>query len=105
MKYKQILCEVVNLELKLFYKTQRELATALNEIVDAYWDNTVSEDSLMQSVSNMYINNPNKIIKQEQFTTILKQQCGKRRLEVIERVLLMTGMMKDQNTIVVKAGS
>ncbi|MFS0871075.1 MULTISPECIES: TIGR04540 family protein [Paenibacillus] len=96
---------MVNLELKLFYKTQRELATALNEIVDAYWDNTVSEDSLMQSVSNMYINNPNKIIKQEQFTTILKQQCGKRRLEVIERVLLMTGMMKDQNTIVVKAGS
>ncbi|NUU75080.1 glycosyl transferase [Paenibacillus sp. 7516] len=93
------------MELKLFYKTQRELATALNEIVDAYWDNTVSEDSLMQSVSNMYINNPNKIIKQEQFTTILKQQCGKRRLEVIERVLLMTGMMKDQNTIVVKAGS
>lgn len=105
MKYKQILCEVVNLELKLFYKTQRELATALNEIVDAYWDNTVSEDSLMQSVSNMYINNPNKIIKQEQFTTILKQQCGKRRLEVIERVLSMTGMIKDQNTIVIKAGS
>ncbi|WP_236146782.1 TIGR04540 family protein [Paenibacillus xylanilyticus] len=95
---------MVNLELKLFYKTQRELATALNEIVDAYWDNTVSEDSLMQSVSNMYINNPNKILKQEQFTTILKQQCGKRRLEVVERVLSMTGMMKDQNTIV-KAGS
>ncbi len=104
MKYKHFLCEVVNLELKLFYKTQRELATALNEIVDAYWDNTVSEDSLMQSVSNMYINNPNKILKQEQFTTILKQQCGKRRLEVVERVLSMTGMMKDQNTIV-KAGS
>lgn len=93
------------MELKLFYKTQRELATALNKIVDAYWDNTVSEDSLMQSVSNMYINNPNKIIKQKQFTTILKQQCGKRRLEVVERVLSMTGMMKDQNTIVVKAGS
>jgi len=93
------------LESKLFYKTQRELATALNEIVDAYWNNCVSEDSLMQSVSNMYLNNPNKILKQEQFTTILKQQCGKRRLEVVERILLLTGMLKDQNTIVVKAGS
>lgn len=93
------------MESKLFYKTQRELATALNEIVDAYWNNCVSEDSLMQSVSNMYLNNPNKILKQEQFTTILKQQCGKRRLEVVERILLLTGMLKDQNTIVVKAGS
>ncbi|WP_235540626.1 TIGR04540 family protein [Paenibacillus sp. Root52] len=95
---------MVNLELKLFYKTQRELATALNEIVNAYWDNSVSEDSLMQCISNIYINNPNKILKQEQFTTILKQQCGKRRLEVVERVLLLTGMMKEQNTIGVKAG-
>ncbi|WP_261313495.1 TIGR04540 family protein [Paenibacillus sp. DR312] len=95
---------MVNLELKLFYKTQRELATALNEIVNAYWDNSVSEDSLMQYISNIYINNPNKILKHEQFTTILKQQCGKRRLEVVERVLLLTGMMKVQNTIGVKAG-
>lgn len=92
------------MELKLFYKTQRELATALNEIVNAYWDNSVSEDSLMQYISNIYINNPNKILKHEQFTTILKQQCGKRRLEVVERVLLLTGMMKVQNTIDVKAG-
>lgn len=92
------------MELKLFYKTQRELATALNEIVNAYWDNSVSEDSLMQYISNIYINNPNKILKHEQFTTILKQQCGKRRLEVVERVLLLTGMMKEQNTIGVKAG-
>ena len=93
------------MESKLFYKTQRELATALNEIVDAYWNNCVSEDSLMQSVSNMYINNPNKILKQDQFTTILKQQCGKRRLEVVERVLLLTGLLIDQNTNSVKAGS
>lgn len=104
MKYKLTLCEVVNLEIKLFYKTQRELATAINEIVDAYWENSVSENTLMQSVSNMYINNPNKVFKHEQFTTILKQQCGKRRLEVVERVLSMTGMMKDHNTIVVKQG-
>jgi len=93
------------LELKLFYKTQRELATALNEIIDAYWNNDVSEDSLKKNISNMYINNPNKILKQDQFTTILKQQCGKRRLEVVERVLLLTGLLIDQNTNSVKAGS
>lgn len=93
------------MELKLFYKTQRELATALNEIIDAYWNNDVSEDSLKKNISNMYINNPNKILKQDQFTTILKQQCGKRRLEVVERVLLLTGLLIDQNTNSVKAGS
>lgn len=97
--------EVITLELKLFYKTQREIATAINEIIDAYWNDRMSEDLLKTNIANMYINNPSKILKQAEFTTILKQQCGKRRLEVVGRVLLMSGLLVDQNTSRIHAGS
>lgn len=79
------------MELKLFYKTQRDLAVALNGIVDAYWDNTLDENELISKVSEVYLNNKNKVLKENEFTTILRQQCGKRRLEVIERILTLNG--------------
>lgn len=85
---------MVFLQFKLFYKTQRELALSLNGIVDAYWNNELNEDALFRSVNEVYINNPNKILKDGAFTTVLKQQCGKRRLEVIERIINSnTGMI------------
>lgn len=78
---------MVFLQVKLFYKTQRELAVSLNGIVDAYWNNELNEETLIKSVQDVYINNPNKMLKEGEFTTVLKQQCGKRRLEVIERII------------------
>lgn len=78
---------MVILQVKLFYKTQRDLAVSLNGIVDAYWKNELDEGTLIKSVRDVYINNPNKILKAGEFTTVLKQQCGKRRLEVIEKIL------------------
>jgi uncharacterized protein (TIGR04540 family) len=77
------------LEIKLFYKKQRELATILNKIVDEYWNNNIKEDELIQHIQALFINNPEKIKKGEQFTTIIKQVCGKRRLVVINRILNM----------------
>ncbi|WP_442600287.1 TIGR04540 family protein [Neobacillus sp. D3-1R] len=73
--------------MKLFYKTQRELAVSLNSVIDAYWGNKIDEDVLVKSVTDIYINNPSKLLKEGAFTTILRQQCGKRRLEVIEQIL------------------
>ncbi|MGG5802450.1 TIGR04540 family protein [Bacillus mycoides] len=78
---------MIFLQVKLFYKTQRELAVSLNGIVDAYWNNELGEEILIKSVHEVYINNSNKMLKDGGFTTVLKQQCGKRRLEVIGRIL------------------
>ncbi|MBO1513525.1 TIGR04540 family protein [Metabacillus sp. BG109] len=80
------------MELKLFYKTQRELASALNSIIDAYWENKIDETILIKEVEDIYKNNPNKVLKNGDFTTILKQQCGKRRLEIVDRILDMNGL-------------
>lgn len=93
------------MEIKLFYKTQRELATVINGVVDGYWANLITEEDMISKVSSIYTNNPMKIWKENEFTTILKQQCGKRRLEVIEKVLHMNGMINDINCFEVKAGS
>ncbi|GIP52944.1 TIGR04540 family protein [Paenibacillus vini] len=87
------------MEIKRFYKTQRELASTLNNIVDAYWENTLSEEELLANISEVYCNNMKKILKQNDFTTILKQQCGKRRLEVIERVLHINNLLNNEKSI------
>lgn len=88
------------MEIKLFYKTQRELATVINRIVDAYWDDLISEEELLKNVHEIYANNSKKIVKQNDFTTILKQQCGKRRLEVIKSILHMNGLLQNEPFVV-----
>ena len=77
------------MHVKLFYKTQRELAQSINSLIDSYWDDQLGEDLLIKSISDIYSNNEKKVLKNGDFTTVLKQQCGKRRLEIVERVLHM----------------
>ncbi|MEH7094064.1 TIGR04540 family protein [Neobacillus vireti] len=79
--------------MKLFYKTQRELANSLNEILDAYWESKINEEVLIKNVSDIYLNNSKKLLKGNDFTTVLKQQCGKRRLEVVAQILTMNKLI------------
>jgi uncharacterized protein (TIGR04540 family) len=78
------------LEVKLFYRTQRDLAIALNELVDGYWNEEIMEHALIEGIKNIHKNNHDKLLKNNQFTTVVQQQCGKRRLAVVERILEMT---------------
>lgn len=75
--------------MKLFYKTQRELALSINKMVDAYWNDELNEEAFIRNVRSLYKNNPEKMMKKDEFTTVLKQQCGKRRLEVIEKIIMI----------------
>ena len=75
------------MEIKRFYKTQRELADVINKLIDSYWTGDIKEEFLINQVSGLYNNNPSKFMKNSDFTTIIKQQCGKRPLEVVERIL------------------
>lgn len=77
------------LEVKLFYRTQRDLATALNQLVDAYWGEDIKEDELIEGIKSMYENNPDKLVKNNNFTKVIRQQCGKRRLAIVERIMEM----------------
>ena len=83
------------MEIKMFYKTQRELADVINKLIDAYWNGDIKEEFLINQISSLQINNPSKIMKNSDFTTIIKQQCGKRRLEVVERILNIAPKQKE----------
>lgn len=78
---------------KLFYKTQRELAETINKIIDEYWDHNINDDELIHNLCEIYKYNPEKMMKDNQFTTILLQQCGKRRLMLLERILKTKGLI------------
>jgi uncharacterized protein (TIGR04540 family) len=75
------------MEVKLFYRTQRELAKALNHLVDSYWEDKINETDLIDGIINMYENNHEKLVKNKEFTIVVKQQCGKRRLAVVGKIL------------------
>lgn len=75
------------MEVRLFYRTQRDLATALNKIVDAYWQEEIKEDELIEGIKSMYEHNQEKLIKNNEFTKVVQQQSGKRRLAVVGKIL------------------
>jgi len=72
---------------KKFYRTQREVAAVINEIVDYYWIDKLSDEELEEDVKMIYENNQDKIIKNNDYTTIIKQQCGKNRLAVVSKII------------------
>ncbi|MFZ3591515.1 TIGR04540 family protein [Bacillus sp. DJP31] len=78
---------MIILELKLFYRTQRDLATALNQLVDAYWQEEIDEIAFVEGVKNLHEHNTNKMIKDNYFTKVIQQTCGKRRLEIIDKII------------------
>lgn len=77
------------MQVKLFYRTQRDLAIAINELVDSYWEECIKEEDFIKKVKLLYEHNEDKLIKEGTFTTVVQQQCGKRRLIVVEKIINM----------------
>lgn len=75
------------MEVKMFYRTQREVASVINEIIDQYWSDSLTDEQLEESIKRVYKNNQEKIIKNDSYTTILSQQCGKNRLAVVSKII------------------
>lgn len=71
----------------MFYKSQIEVSKAINELIDTYWDNQIEEDELFENIKKMLKYNETKIIKDNDFTIVLKQKCGKRRIEVVSKIV------------------
>lgn len=75
------------MSIKLFNRTQRDLASSINQVIDQYWNNDLEEAQMVNMIQNLYNNNKSKFVKNGEYTSIINQQCGKRRLEVISNVL------------------
>lgn len=81
--------EVNLLGIKLFHKTQRDLAQSINKIIDKYWDDKIDQDEMIGAIQSLCEMNQEKLMKNGQFTTVIRQQCGKKRLEVVSFVIKM----------------
>ena len=75
------------MEVKKFYRTQREVASVFNNIIDDYWADKLTDEELETIITMIYENNRDKIIKNNEYTTIIKQQCGKNRLTVVSKIM------------------
>lgn len=75
------------LNIKLFQKTQRELAATIKVVIDGYWNDEISENTMIKIIKDLYRFNSNKFIKDDEYTKIIYQQCGKRRLNVVTKIL------------------
>lgn len=75
------------MEIKTFYKSQLEVAAVLVDIIDAYLENRVQEKVMIDNINNIVKNNKEKVMKENEFTTVVKQKVGKRRLSIISKIL------------------
>lgn len=75
------------MQIKMFYRTQRDLAAALNILIDAYWNEEILEEELVEHVKEIHRTNQEKLMKNKGFTKVVQQHCGKRRLTVVEKII------------------
>ena len=76
-----------SMEVKRFYKNQTEISAAINKVIDSYLNDKIDEESMVKNIKIIYENNYSKIIKNGDYAKVLKQRCGKRRLEIVSKVI------------------
>ena len=72
--------------IKTFFKNQREAAEAINYVIDSYWADKIGEKQMIELLKEIMQNNDSLIFKNDDFATLLKQKCGKRRLEIAAKI-------------------
>lgn len=60
-----------------------------NELIDSYWVEEIQEDVLIKNRKLLYEHNKEKLIKNNTYTTVVQQQCGKIKLLVVDQVIHM----------------
>lgn len=74
-----------------YFKSQRDLAEALKKHIDDYWVMKISEHELIRYINQVCENNKEKIIKGNHITAVVKQRLGKKRLELIIKIMEYKG--------------
>jgi len=74
-----------------YFKSQKDLAEALIKIIDDYWSDELGEDTLVVQINELVDKNSEKVFKLGLFTSVLTQRLGKRRIELLNKILNQTG--------------
>lgn len=74
-----------------YFKSQKDLAVALIQLIDKYWSYELSEDNLINQINELSSKNKEKLFIDGQYSSVLKQRLGKRRIELLNKVLTNRG--------------
>lgn len=71
-----------------YFKSQKDLATKLIEVIDSYWSQQISESDFIDYLKTVYKNNTDKFIASDgELTSVIKQRLGKKRTKLIIQIL------------------
>jgi uncharacterized protein (TIGR04540 family) len=70
-----------------FCRNQKEVSSVINEVIDQYWEKIIHEQEMIKMIETIVANNESLVLKDNLFTTTVKQVCGKRRLEIVARII------------------
>lgn len=70
-----------------YYKTQLDIAIALKVLVDKYWDMNLIESDFIKDVKKLAEANMELIFKENEYTSVLKQRLGTKRLALLDKIL------------------
>lgn len=79
------------MQFKSFCKNQREVAQTMNTVIDLYWCGKIEEKEMIYHIEKIYMNNKEKVVRGDAYTKVLQQQCGKKRLEIISKLINRIG--------------
>lgn len=75
-----------------FFKSQKDFANALIALIDSYWEYETKESEFINSIQELVLKNEEKLYSCGDYTSIVKQRLGKRRIELLNKVLINRGM-------------
>lgn len=70
-----------------FFKNQEDVSKQLKLLIDQYWDLDLTEEILVASVKDIIDNNKELVYKDGQYTKVLEQRLGDKRLLLIDKIL------------------
>lgn len=73
--------------MRTYFRSQLDLALTLRDIIDKYWEMEIQEDEFIYYIKQVEENNKEKLYKDGEYTGIVKQKLGIKRLELIDKVL------------------
>lgn len=70
-----------------YFKNQRDLANALIVLIDNYWNHELDEEILIKLVNEISKKNHDKLFKNGNYTSMVNQRLGKRRVELLNKLI------------------
>lgn len=74
-----------------YFKSQKDLALALIHLIDNYWNNELNEENLISKIDELSTKNKEKLIIDNEYSSVVKQRLGKRRIELLNKLIKQTG--------------